>query len=164
MRTTAQDLDWMRRAIELSRRCPPSATSYAVGAIIVGADGSELASGYSRETDRHAHAEESVLGKLSENDPRLKTATLYSTLEPCSQRRSRPRTCTQLILAAGVPRIVIAWREPSLFVDDCVGYELLREAGVDVLELPELAAAAQAVNANLLVGLGGHGNRPGNNG
>lgn len=45
--------------------------------------------------------------------------------------------------------MVIAWREPSLFVDDCVGYEQLVESGVVVLELPELADAARAVNAHL---------------
>jgi diaminohydroxyphosphoribosylaminopyrimidine deaminase/5-amino-6-(5-phosphoribosylamino)uracil reductase len=45
---------------------------------------------------------------------------------------------------------VIAWREPSLFVDDCVGVEQLRAAGVTVVELPELAMDAKAVNAHLL--------------
>ena len=32
-------------------------------------------------------------------------------------------TCVELIIAAGIPRVVIAWREPSLFVDDCIGVE-----------------------------------------
>ena len=40
----------------------------------------------------------------------------------------RPRTCTQLIIASGIGRVVIAWREPSLFVADCQGYELLERA------------------------------------
>jgi diaminohydroxyphosphoribosylaminopyrimidine deaminase / 5-amino-6-(5-phosphoribosylamino)uracil reductase len=44
---------------------------------------------------------------------------MYSTLEPCSQRKSRPRTCAQLILAAGIGRVVIVCLEPSLFVADC---------------------------------------------
>ncbi len=43
--------------------------------------------------------------------------TVYSSLEPCSARASRPRTCTELILAAGVQRVVFAWREPAVFVD-----------------------------------------------
>ena len=67
------------------------------------------------------HAEESALGKLSPGEPRLAGATIYSTLEPCSQRKSRPRTCTELIIAAGLRRVVIAWREPALFVADCPG-------------------------------------------
>lgn len=145
-----QDVRWMRRAIALSELCPLAKGAYSVGAVIIDADGIELATGYSRETDAHVHAEEAALAKLPAGDPRLAAATIYSTLEPCSQRRSRPRTCTQLILAAGVPRVVIAWREPSLFVDDCVGYELLSQAGVSVVELRELTEAARAVNGHLV--------------
>jgi 5-amino-6-(5-phosphoribosylamino)uracil reductase len=136
-RVSATDHRWMERAFRLAERCPPSATAYSVGAIIVDQDGHELARGHSRDTDPHVHAEESALTRAAGN-PRLARATLYTTLEPCSQRRSRPRTCTQLILDSGIPRVVMAWREPDLFVADCQGYELLTAAGVEVLELPGL--------------------------
>jgi diaminohydroxyphosphoribosylaminopyrimidine deaminase / 5-amino-6-(5-phosphoribosylamino)uracil reductase len=142
------DRKWMELAIDLSRQCPPKASAYCVGAIIVDEHEQEIARGYSRETDNHVHAEEAALAKLP-GDPRLKTATIYSTLEPCSERKSRPRTCTQLILDAGIPRVVMAWREPSLFVADCQGYELLVSAGVTVVELPELADQAKVVNSHL---------------
>ena len=46
----------------------------------------------------------------------------------------------------------MAWREPSLFVADCQGYELLVNAGVAVMEIPGLAAEAQAPNAHLSLG------------
>lgn len=143
------DRKWMKLAIDLSRNCPPSEGAYSVGAVIVAGNGEAIARGYSRETDPHVHAEEAALAKVSREDPRLRTATLYSTLEPCSQRKSRPTSCTQHILDAGIPRVVIAWREPSLFVADSQGYELLVEAGVTVVELPELAAEARAANAHL---------------
>lgn len=145
------DHRWMERALELARRCPPATGAYSVGAVLVDEDGQEIASGFSREVDAAVHAEESALAKLAPGDPRLATATLYSTLEPCSQRRSRPRPCARLILDAGIVRVVIAWREPSLFVADCQGVELLTAAGVTVVELPELAARARAVNAHLSV-------------
>ncbi|WP_032769722.1 deaminase [Streptomyces sp. CNS654] len=145
----AQDLSWMRRAINLAALCPPAAGAYSVGAIIVGEDGTELASGYSRATGPREHAEEVALAQLPQDDLRLARATIYSTLEPCSQRNASRTPCAQRILEAGIPRVVIAWREPSLFVDDCVGYEQLVEAGVIVVELPELKAAAKAVNAHL---------------
>ncbi|WP_433328241.1 deaminase [Spirillospora sp. CA-294931] len=148
---SADDITWMRRAIELSHKCPPSEGAYSVGAVIVGKDGQAIATGYSREEDPKVHAEESALGKLSEGDERLTGATIYSTLEPCSERASRPLGCSQLILKAGIPRVVIAWREPSLFVADCQGVELLEQAGVEVVELPELAEEARAVNAHLNV-------------
>ena len=148
---TAADRSWMQRAIELSRLCPPAKQAYSVGAVIVGIDGTELACGYSRDTDSRMHAEESALAKLDVNDPRLLTATTYSTLEPCSERLSQRPTCVELVIASGIPRVVIAWREPSLFVHDCIGVELLHAAGRTVIELPELAAAARAVNSHLPV-------------
>ncbi|WP_030768785.1 deaminase [Streptomyces sp. NRRL F-2664] len=148
--THADDVTWMERAIELSRKCPPAEGAFSVGAIIVGADGEELANGYSRETDAHVHAEESALSKLPADDPRLAGATLYSTLEPCSERKSRPLTCTQLILHSPIRRVVIAWREPSLLVADCVGVETLRAGGLQVVELHDLAGRARSVNDHLL--------------
>ncbi|HEX5740400.1 MAG TPA: deaminase [Pilimelia sp.] len=143
------DRRWMRRALDLARRCPPSPGAYSVGAVVVDARGRELACGYSREADATVHAEEAALAKLQPGDPRLAAATLYSTLEPCSRRASRPRPCAQLILAAGIPRVVLAWREPNLFVAGCQGRALLAANGVAVLELPEFADAARAVNAHL---------------
>jgi riboflavin biosynthesis pyrimidine reductase len=137
---------WLTDAIELSRRCPPSDT-FAVGAIIVDARGEELSRGYSRETDDKVHAEESALAKLSP-DASLEGATIYSSLEPCGQRKSRPRTCTQLILAAGIRRVVFAMREPALFVPGD-GAEKLEAGGATIVELPELAPAVRAINNHL---------------
>lgn len=143
------DERWMRRAVELAHRCPPVPGAYSVGAVIVGADGQELAAGFSRESDGNVHAEEAALGKLSGGDPRLRTATLYSSLEPCSKRASRPRPCARLILDAGIRRVVIAWREPDLFVEGVDGVELLAAHGVEVVELAGLAEAAREPNRHL---------------
>jgi 5-amino-6-(5-phosphoribosylamino)uracil reductase len=141
----------MRLAVSLARQCPPSDSAFSVGAVIVDAEGVELSRGFSREGgDPLVHAEEAALGKLSPGDPRLAGATIYSTLEPCSQRKSRARTCTELIIAAGLRRVVIAWREPALFVADGQGYELLSRAGLTVTELPEFAADAVAPNRHLV--------------
>ena len=150
--TDADDTRWMRVAVEQAWRCPPSDNAYSVGAVIVAADGAELSRGFSRENDDPlAHAEESALRKLAPGDRRLPGATIYSTLEPCSRRTSRPLTCTELIIAAGIRRVVIAWREPPLFVTDCQGVELLAEAGITVDELPGFAGQAAAPNRHLPV-------------
>jgi 5-amino-6-(5-phosphoribosylamino)uracil reductase len=146
---TGADWRWLRQAIELSRRSPPSQTAFAVGAVVVAGDGSVLATGYSREGRPHDHAEEAALGKLDQADPRLAGATLYSSLEPCRLRASRPRPCAELIVDAGLRRVVIAWLEPPLFAAGG-GAGLLREAGVTVVEVPGLAAQARAVNAAVL--------------
>jgi riboflavin-specific deaminase-like protein len=156
---------WLREAIELSRRSPVSARAYSVGAVIVDADGEVVATGYSREDEGSDHAEEVALRKAAgvgawgaRGAPgapgaarRRAGATLYSSLEPCSVRASRPRSCTELILAAGIGRVVFAWREPELFAD-CQGAEKLSAAGVTVVEVPELADAARAVNTHLFEG------------
>lgn len=145
---TDRDRSRLREAIELAARCPRSTTAFSVGAIVVAGGGTVLATGFSRESDPHDHAEEVALAKLEPADPRLLDSTIYTSLEPCSGRASRPVTCTEHILAAGIPRIVFAWREPALFVD-CVGAETLRAAGREVIELGELAPLARAANAHL---------------
>lgn len=145
----AADRRWLGLAVSLAQLCPPSPTAFSVGAVIVDANGREISRGYSRENDLHGHAEEVALAKLPPRDPRLAGATLYSSLEPCCRRRSRPRSCTQLILDAGIRRVVIAWREPDTFVSDCQGVEQLTAAGVEVTEIPSLADAARRPNAHL---------------
>lgn len=145
------DHRWLELAVDLARRCPPSDTAYSVGAVLVGADGVEIARGWSRDTDATVHAEESALHRAA-GDPRLPTATLYSSLEPCSRRASRPVPCARLVLDAGIRRVVLAWREPDLFVPQARGADLLAAAGITVVELPELAAAALAPNAHLPLG------------
>lgn len=146
-RRLGDDRRWMQLAIEQSRLCPPSDSAFAVGAVIIDAEAAELARGFSRETGR-VHAEESALGKLGP-DPRLTGATLYSTLEPCSTRASRPDSCTRLTIKAGIARVVVAWREPPIFVERCEGVELLRAAGLTVDLLPEFETAAKEPNLHL---------------
>lgn len=149
------DLHWLRAAIELSRRCTPSMTAFSVGAVLVGADGTVLTEGYSRELDPGDHAEEVALAKIglpgSAAVSGLADATLYSSLEPCAARASRPIPCADAIIASGIGRVVIAWQEPPIFVPGG-GALRLRAAGVAVTTVRELAAAAMAVNSHLLVG------------
>lgn len=140
------DARWLGLAVELAGRCPPSTTAFSVGAVVVDAAGTVLAEGWSRAADPHDHAEEVALRALAGRD--LAGATIYSSLEPCGARASRPATCAALIVAAGLRRVVFGWREPDLFVPG-TGADVLRAHGVEVVERPELAAAARAVNAHL---------------
>ena len=143
------DHRWLLEAIDLSRKCPPTDTAYNVGAVIVAADGRWLSDGYSRENDPYVHAEEAALAKIIKPVD-LATATMYSSLEPCTTRKSRPGTCTQLIIDVGIRRVVFALREPPLLAD-CHGVELLQEAGVDVIEFTDLSQLVRDINRNLLV-------------
>jgi 5-amino-6-(5-phosphoribosylamino)uracil reductase len=142
------DQRFLRWAVELSRLCPPSDSAFSVGAVVVSEDGEVLATGFSREQEDQDHAEEVALRKLG-HDPRLRHATVYSSLVPCGARASRPVTCVQHIVAAGIPRVVFAWREPPLFTEG-EGAGQLRAAGVSVTEIPGLAGRARAINAHLV--------------
>jgi riboflavin-specific deaminase-like protein len=143
------DHRFLRWAVELSRLCPPSASAFSVGAVIVSEDGEVLATGFSREQEDHDHAEEVALRKLGWTDPRLRRATVYSSLVPCGARASRPVTCVRHIVEAGAGRVVFAWREPPLFTAGDGG-EQLRAAGLAVIEVPGLADRARSVNAHLV--------------
>lgn len=155
------DRHWLRAAIELSGQCLPSPTAYSVGALLVGSDGRVLSTGYSRETGPLDHAEEVALARIglpggpAGSPPQsvclAPGATLYSSLEPCAVRASRPAPCADLIIASGISRVVIAWQEPPILAPGG-GAARLRAAGVHVVVVPELAAAARAVNAHLLDG------------
>jgi pyrimidine deaminase RibD-like protein len=141
------DRAFLAEAVELSRRCPPSESAFSVGAVLVSGAGAVLGTGFSREQDPHDHAEEGALRRAAGAD--LSGAVIYSSLEPCLRRLSRPRSCCQLIMDAGIRRVVLAWLEPPLFVPGG-GAAWLREQGITVTELPDLGPAARAVNAHLL--------------
>ena len=144
------DARWLREAIELSRRCPPAPSAFSVGAMLVSEAGGLIATGHSRELDPKDHAEEVALARAA-GDPRLAGATLYSSLEPCLARASRPRSCSQLVIAAGIGRVVVAWLEPPLFAEGG-GAGAMRRAGITVVEIPWLADLARSVNAHLFAG------------
>ncbi|MEU1849107.1 dihydrofolate reductase family protein [Streptomyces sp. NPDC019990] len=148
---SAADHHWLARACELAAQCPPSDTAFSVGAVVVAADGTELARAHSREGgDAVVHAEEAALAKTDPADPRLPGATVYSSLEPCARRASRPTPCARLILDAGVRRVVTAWREPDTFVAESDGSGVLAAGGARVVVLPEHEGAAKAPNRHLL--------------
>jgi diaminohydroxyphosphoribosylaminopyrimidine deaminase / 5-amino-6-(5-phosphoribosylamino)uracil reductase len=142
------DRHWLTAAIECSRLSPPAPDHYAVGAVIVGADGRVMATGYTGETDPHYHAEEAALAKLASGVD-LSGATIYSSLEPCTTRRSRPRSCASLIVDAGLRRVVFALREPPVFADGR-GVEQLAAAGVEVIELSSLGSLVAEINEHVL--------------
>jgi 5-amino-6-(5-phosphoribosylamino)uracil reductase len=145
------DQRFLRWAIELSRQCPPSRNAFSVGAVLVSASGEVIATGYSREQEEADHAEEVALRKAG-LDKRLSQATLYTSLIPCAARASRPVTCVQRVLRAGIPRVVYAWNEPPTFVPDAAANPAAHEltaAGVELVQFPGLAPHAQVINSHL---------------
>ncbi|MFI3316402.1 MAG: dihydrofolate reductase family protein [Rikenellaceae bacterium] len=141
------DVRMLERAIELSRNCTPSATSYCVGAVIVTATG-ERFEGYTHETSPTHHAEQEAVKKALAAEANLRGATIYSSMEPCSTRSSEPESCSQIIIRHGFSRALFALYEPSCFVD-CKGALNMRLAGIDVECIDSLADSVREVNAHL---------------
>ena len=76
-----------------------------------------------------AHAEVAALAQAGE---RARGAELHVTLEPCNHSGKTP-PCTDLILAAGVTRVVYAANDPNPLTAG-QGPERLRKAGVEVVQ------------------------------
>jgi pyrimidine deaminase RibD-like protein len=132
--TLPQDREYLLLALEEAKKCTPISTAYCVGCVIVNpATSTVLATGYSRELPGNTHAEENALAKLASQE-RLTGLDLYATMEPCSERLSGNKPCTDRILEAGglIRRVVLGVREPDKFVK-CVGVEKLQSHGVEVI-------------------------------
>ena len=82
------DKKFLQLAATLAKKCTPIATAYCVGAVMVDGNGEIISTGYSREDDRHKHAEEIAIKKALLVRKDLKDSTLYSSLEPCGERLS----------------------------------------------------------------------------
>ena len=70
------------------------------------------------------HAESNALAKVAKSTQSSDGSTLYVTMSPC-------RECSKLILQAGINRVVY-----SETYRDSAGLELLKKAGVDVVQIP----------------------------
>ena len=100
------DTKWMRRALEMARDAA-SRGEVPVGAVVVSADGVELASaGNAVESlkDATAHAEILALRAAAQSvgDWRLDSCTLYVTKEPCAMCAGALVNCRVGALVFGV--------------------------------------------------------------
>ena len=133
---------FMRRALELASANagrtgdnPSVGCVIVVGGVVVG-EGATAAGG-------RPHAEELALAKAGE---RARGATAYVTLEPCARRSTGGTSCADLLIAAGVARVVIATGDPHPYAVG-VGVERLNAAGIAV-DTGVLETEARALNAD----------------
>ncbi|MFI3281720.1 MAG: dihydrofolate reductase family protein [Rikenellaceae bacterium] len=141
------DIKHLERAIEISRKCTPSPTSYCVGAVIVTAKG-EIFEGYTHETSSTHHAEQEAVKKAEKAGADLKGATMYSSMEPCSTRASEPESCSAIMIRHKFARAIFALYEPSCFVC-CKGALNMRLAGIDVECINSLSHKVLEINSHL---------------
>lgn len=135
------DEDFMRRAIGLARaNLGLTGDNPSVGCVMV-KDGQVLGEAATAPGGR-PHAEEQALGAAGED---AMGATAYVTLEPCGQRSAGGRSCSELLVAAGVARVVVASADLSPLASGR-GVRRLREAGI-ATELGVLLGEAASLYA-----------------
>jgi diaminohydroxyphosphoribosylaminopyrimidine deaminase / 5-amino-6-(5-phosphoribosylamino)uracil reductase len=99
-----------------------------------------------------AHAEIHALRAAGD---RVRGATVYITLEPCSHHGRTP-PCADALIAAGVARVVVAMQDPNPLVGGR-GLQRLRTAGIAV-ETGIMEFEARALNPGFVRRM--HGGRP----
>lgn len=139
----------LKRAVELGRMCTPSERAYCVGAVVATSSG-KIFEGYTHRSSETSHAEEEAISAALDAGADLHGAVMYSSMEPCSVRKSRPVSCSRHIIDSGFSRVFFAMYEPSLFVE-CNGTHLLREAGIEVCVMEDLARGVKRVNSHLKI-------------
>jgi diaminohydroxyphosphoribosylaminopyrimidine deaminase/5-amino-6-(5-phosphoribosylamino)uracil reductase len=144
MNFSAFDEAAMRRALELAERGLYSThPNPRVGAVLA-RDDEIIGEGW-HERAGEAHAEPIAIRAAGD---RARGATAYVTLEPCSHHGRTP-PCVDVLLAAGVRRVVYAVGDPNPRVNGA-GAARLREAGV-IVESGLMAADSEALNAGFLM-------------
>ncbi|NML95849.1 bifunctional diaminohydroxyphosphoribosylaminopyrimidine deaminase/5-amino-6-(5-phosphoribosylamino)uracil reductase RibD [Novosphingobium olei] len=129
------DHDWLSAAAALGERGRPfSRPNPAVGAIIV-RDGRVVGRGFTQIGGR-PHAEAMALAQAGEA---ARGATLYVTLEPCAHQSERGPSCSSLVIASGLARVVVGCPDPDPRTAG-IGMESLRAAGIQVDPTPSHAA------------------------
>lgn len=132
--------DYLKEALDLAREGAGAASpNPMVGAVLV-KDGEVVGRGFHTYKGVR-HAEVIALDEACE---RANGSTLYINLEPCCHQ-GRTGPCTSRIIAAGVSRVVAAIEDPNPQVAG-KGFEILRQAGVEVELSERHAAEARKLN------------------
>ena len=104
-------MEYMWRAIELARRGEGhTRPNPPVGAVIV-RGGKVVGEGWHKRCGGD-HAEVAAIKDAARRGEKVRGATLYVTLEPCS-KPGRVGACTDAIAAAGIGRVAFAVRDPN---------------------------------------------------
>ena len=124
------DEKFMRRCLQLAANGIRGARpNPMVGAVIV-ADGRIIGEGYHVRCGE-GHAEVNAFASVRpEDEPLLKDATIYVSLEPCAHYGKTP-PCADLIVSKGVKRVVVGCIDPFAEVQGR-GIAKIRQAGIEV--------------------------------
>lgn len=124
----ASDSAWLAAAIALSQRgFGLTAPNPNVGCILLDTAGRAVGRGWTQPGGR-PHAEAMALEQAGDA---ARGGTAYVSLEPCAHDSTRGPCCTELLIAAGIARVVIAATDPDERTNGA-GIARLKDAGVEV--------------------------------
>ncbi|GAB1408933.1 bifunctional diaminohydroxyphosphoribosylaminopyrimidine deaminase/5-amino-6-(5-phosphoribosylamino)uracil reductase RibD [Desulfovibrionales bacterium] len=125
----SDEMVFMQRAIALAEQGRgATAPNPCVGAVLV-RDQTIVAEGWHRAYGQ-PHAEVEVLADAARNNVDPAQCTLYVTLEPCHHHGKTP-PCTQAIVKAGIPAVVMGCLDPNTSVPGG-GKAFLEQHGITV--------------------------------
>jgi diaminohydroxyphosphoribosylaminopyrimidine deaminase / 5-amino-6-(5-phosphoribosylamino)uracil reductase len=120
---------YMQRCLDLALQGFPAVLpNPMVGAVIICND-QVTGEGWHKKFGKE-HAEVNAISSVHEKSS-LKNSTLYINLEPCSHHGKTP-PCTDLIIRSGIPKVIIATKDPNPVVTG-KGIQQLKEAGIEVV-------------------------------
>lgn len=128
-----QDRPFCKQAVELAKKSIAENDGELhpfVGAVIA-KDGIVVATGYRGETGEGRHAEFCALKKLNDDvdNVDLTGCTVYTTLEPCSERQPPKQSCATRLINAKAARVVSGMPDKDKKV---YGLSSLAEAGIHI--------------------------------
>ena len=149
--------DLMRLAIDMAKQSVSENRAGRFPVPLVGAvlarDGEVLATAHRGESGEGDHAEFVLLEhKLKGID--LSGTELFTTLEPCTKRKSPNKTpcAARVVQAKGIERVWIGMYDPNPDVYR-EGWRLLKDAGIALRDFtPDLRAELAAANSHFLDG------------
>ena len=138
----------MELAIEAARQCKGATSDPLVGAVAV-SNGQLLGTAFRGEKKAGEHAEYTLLERHLQDTP-LAGATIYTTLEPCTNRNRPKVACVDRLIQRKVSRVVIGILDPNPLVSG-FGYRKLRQANIIVdMFPPDLMAQLEELNRDFI--------------
>lgn len=144
--TEEHDAKFMRQAIQEARRSRGEAGRVHpfVGAVVV-RDGDVIGSACRGDLDPRHHAEFCVLEEKLTRE-KLAGCTVYTTLEPCTERNPPKVSCAERLIERRIKRVVIGMLDPDQRITG-KGILKLRRAGIAVELFPqEMMAELEDLN------------------
>ncbi len=107
-----------------------------VGCVIVDSENKLIASGHHIYANKGPHAEVAALNKIDDKT-KLKGATVYLTLEPCSHHTSNKKApCAEVLAQYPLRKVIYGLKDPNPLVSGG-GEKILRDAGIEAVSVAE---------------------------